>query len=897
MASKRLRPTLWDALDLNDNQNIYCKRDVLENEASVEMFFLNPLLKDLGYRDDQIKTKASIEAIKVGKGSKKINYKPDYALIAGGNPRCIIDAKSPNETLAEWIEQCSGYCLALNRRFESENPVKYFVLCNGDFTEVYAWDNETPLLVLEFSDFSWGNPKYEKLRLLLASERIALSESISSTSLQNFTLTRPTGEKARHLFSQCHRVIWKSGYGPQAAFLAFIKIMFVKLWSDRRLRHEPGTAQFFENDAHSVSLPSSSVTFSVAWIEAREREGIPNPIDSMLFSTLRDDLETNITLRKKKRLFDKSESINVAPHVLKDVVQRLEHFDMFGIDEDLNGRLFETFLSSTMRGKDLGQFFTPRSIVKLMSQMAMLVASSSHIDRVLDGCCGSGGFLIEALTLMRNSIRNNHTLTGTKRKELLDQIANESLYGIDFGKEPPLARIARINMYLHGDGGSRIYRGDALDKELEVPGEDDPEGIQNQNELKEKLSSVKFNVVLTNPPFSMTYETKNETQRGILNHYTIAHKTPAKLRTTLRSSIMFLERYWGLLEDGGKLITVIDDTLLSSADFDYVREYIRRAFTIRAIISLPGDAFRRQGARVKTSVLILEKKSNPEEGQVGCYYHFAEHLGVDDLTPRASEEEIQHARAKSSEEIKHVVEEFKSYINGKPVKTALTPDRIKGRLDLKFCVPDDGMLNRVWRKEGADVLPLDKIVDVIENVIYPKEYPEEEFILLKVNYAGKCVVEKQKKGRQIKAPSMYKVTTGDLIFSTIRATDGSIGVVPQKWDGALVSTTSYNVLRAKTLSETAYLWAVLRSFALRAEMQARSPGTGRYTTYWEDIRNLQIPWVGEDFRKQIGDGIIKVWKAEMKVEEEKASALLPLDKLSLNSATSKKRWLRSKAPT
>jgi len=44
-------------------------------------------------------------------------------------------------------------------------------------------------------------------------------------------------------------------------------------------------------------------------------------------------------------------------------VRRLEHTFLFGIDVDLNGRLFETFLSATMRGKDLGQFFTPRSIV------------------------------------------------------------------------------------------------------------------------------------------------------------------------------------------------------------------------------------------------------------------------------------------------------------------------------------------------------------------------------------------------------------------------------------------------------------------------------------------------------------------------------------------------------
>ena len=46
---------------------------------------------------------------------------------------------------------------------------------------------------------------------------------------------------------------------------------------------------------------------------------------------------------------------------------------------------------------------------------------------------------------------------------------------------------------------------------------------------------------------------------------------------------MFLERYYGLLRPGGKLITVIDDTLLASKDFAYVRDYIRDRFLVRAI--------------------------------------------------------------------------------------------------------------------------------------------------------------------------------------------------------------------------------------------------------------------------------------------------------------------------
>jgi type I restriction enzyme M protein len=107
-----------------------------------------------------------------------------------------------------------------------------------------------------------------------------------------------------------------------------------------------------------------------------------------------------LSYERKKRLFDKDERINLRPDVIKSVVARLEHFDMFGIDEDLNGRLFETFLSATMRGRDLGQFFTPRSVVKMMTRLANLGVDQMHQDKELDACCGSGRFLIEALTVM-----------------------------------------------------------------------------------------------------------------------------------------------------------------------------------------------------------------------------------------------------------------------------------------------------------------------------------------------------------------------------------------------------------------------------------------------------------------------------------------------------------------
>ena len=99
-----------------------------------------------------------------------------------------------------------------------------------------------------------------------------------------------------------------------------------------------------------------------------------------------DDMEKQIARRVKQRFFDKDEQIDLKPETIRGVAERLESFYLFGIDADLNGRLFENFLSATMRGKDLGQYFTPRTLVKLGVGLGDLKTA----DCILDGCCGTG---------------------------------------------------------------------------------------------------------------------------------------------------------------------------------------------------------------------------------------------------------------------------------------------------------------------------------------------------------------------------------------------------------------------------------------------------------------------------------------------------------------------------
>ena len=236
-----------------------------------------------------------------------------------------------------------------------------------------------------------------------------------------------------------------------------------------------------------------------------------------------------------------------------------------------------------------------------------------------------------------------------------------------------------------------------------------------------------------------------------------------------------------------------------------MRDFIRERFLAGAIISLPGDTFRNRGQRVKTSVLVLEKKQNDDEKQPSCFAFFSEALGVDNITPRASDADIQAARDRGGRPrpIKYL-KVYAEYLADGKRPSVLNPSRLNDRLDLKYCViRQPGRMAGKWRTDGIEVSRLDECLRPVEDIVIPREHSETEFTLIKVSYDGICEIEKIKKGKAIKAGKMFKVRAGQMVFSQIRATDGAIGIVPREMDGALVSG-SYYVFECGNEEETAY---------------------------------------------------------------------------------------------
>ncbi len=624
-------------------KNKFCEKSALRNESDVEQFFVSRLLKDLGYKDVNILTKHAIPAYVFGKGQKQQSHIPDYQVRVGKTPVVIVEAKHPQESLNKSITEAQDYAVVVNRGFIGKNPIRYVLASNGLKTILAKVDENRVLLDLSFEDFNNGNGKYQELRRYISLD--ASKKSPAITKERVFEFRTPELKDLKGVFKQAHDLIRrKQKIGPKKAFYEFTKLLFVKMNEDKNIQDRFDAKEPVQID---------DFNFSVYKIERTHENWI-----NTLFQRYRDDLDNLVARGEKKRIFMRDENIGLLPSTIKAIVEMIENFNLRSVEDDINGRVFEAFLEASVRGKELGQFFTPRSVVKFMVQMAELrilrdsTTGDYEPDSVLDGSCGTGGFLIFALSDLFRKIPNSHS----NKEALKKKIREDSLFGIDVSDDD-IVPITRMNMYLHGDGGSHIFLADTLDKDLLIEPGLEIEKQGEMRELKELLENKRFDVVLTNPPFSMKYEQNKPDEKRILEKYEIA-SLKSSLAKSLKSNLMFLERYHDVLKPGGKLLTVIDESVLNTEgqgkSMRLFRQWLRTKFIIRAVVSLPHNTFVNADAGVKTSVLYMTKRISEDEEQPTVFMALSKDIGHNDAGRVTSE----------WGDLREILDSFKRYQDG-----------------------------------------------------------------------------------------------------------------------------------------------------------------------------------------------------------------------------------------
>lgn len=692
-----------------------------------------------------------------------------------------------------------------------------------------------------------------------------------------------TIDEISKLFINIHDNIWKNEIrNPSAAFEELIKIIFIKIKKDEDLYKK------FNGTPHPKN---KDVVFSTIWI--KNQTETDNPINDILFKNLIKDLEKKIREKNKKRIFDVDDDINLNPKTIEKIVEDIEHVDFYIMDEDVHGRIFEIFLDSTIRGKELGQYFTPRDIVKLMIGLADIEVNKDRVETVLDACCGSGGFLIYAMNDMLQKAKGLKGLTNIEFDEIKKKIVDKSITGIDGGSEPPIYRIARMNMYLHGDGGSNIYFANSLNKKVGQIGKSNLELDDEILELKNILISQKkkFDVILSNPPFSMKHSRDNPEQRRILDQYIIS-----KNSKSLLSSLMFLERYKDLVSENGRIFAIVDESILSGDKYKEIREFIREIFIIVGIVSLPGDAFKRASARVKTSIIILRLKKDGEEQQ-DAFMQKSIYLGLSNKTAKRIGIDGNNLEQWKSEEIQEIIEEYKKFRMGINSKFIVKNSDISNRLDVKFCLKDNGRLKNHWVSHGLNTMPIGKVLMKAENR-KNSVADDEIYTLLKVTYDGNVLEADIKDGYDISYPNLYKVHTWDVLLSNMGMGRGAISIVPEYYNEKYVSN-EYTILTANSKEEATFYTNILRTKEILGDILTSSTGMNRGRIKWDEISKVEVPIYDKAIYDMEGtvNAIENLWNAHNQYNKQKLQQMNNIiTDLKLEDESATQRWLAYKPP-
>ncbi len=394
------------------------------------------------------------------------------------------------------------------------------------------------------------------------------------------------------ILTRCHNIIRDNDkLSPEAAFDETSKILFIKIQRERTEGKVYSMADYLQEKNDYLN-----------------RYAIDNtPYYQFVFRQTKDKY-------KEEEIFEDYDTIKIREHTFEAIIKCLEGLNLASIEDDVKGIAFEFFLGRTFRG-ELGQFFTPRAVVNFM----VSVLNPIEDDLVCDPCCGSGGFLISVFDEIRKNIESDYSASIDEKKERVGKLSTSCLFGVDANAR--MARVAKMNMIMHGDGHTCVYHHD---------------GLLNINGVFEN----RFDIILTNPPFGSRVNknlliseaekfTDDKKKRKNIATYGDAYvKALSQVEDNIGkpllslfktgkytniSEVLFIERCLNLLKPGGRMGIVLPDGVLSNENLQPVREYIESKANILFIVSLPNDVFVSSGAAVKSSIMFFQKKTESEE--------------------------------------------------------------------------------------------------------------------------------------------------------------------------------------------------------------------------------------------------------------------------------------------
>ena len=558
-------------------------RNYLDPEEIVEAESFLKLILVYNYPVQRIKL---FEKVTMGSSKKEadiIVYEDDLCF----NPSIIVECKKQDVSEAEFIqaiEQAASYAYALS------GTIKYIWTTSGIKDSYLQIDKErqTRIQIPNIPLFGKPVPKYTYVK----GGRLRNEEAGNDVIKQQFfDLEQVSESELTNRFKKAHQSLWAGGeLNPSDAFDELDKLIFCKIWDERKPRKngEPYAFQIFD-----IEKPKNATQ--------KDIDAIGQQITTEL-------AERILGLYEEGRNRDKEvfkDNIRLTPQRIRTVVSYLQGANLSKTDLDSKGKAFETFMGSYFRG-DFGQYFTPRNIVKFIVDVLPITNDS----KVLDTSCGSGGFLLYALDKVRQQAGLYYDEGTIDHYNHWHDFASKNLFGIEINEQ--IARTAKMNMIIHDDGHTNVISSDGLLRDSVIIEKTENKGFEYGT----------FDVIITNPPFGSTVK---QTEKAYLHQYSFGNKdvdwldtktSAVKERDSQSTEVLFIEQDKNFLKEGGYLAIVIPDGILTNSSLQYVRDNIEEWFRIVAVISMPQDAFKANGAGVKSSVMILKKWTNEQSQKI-----------------------------------------------------------------------------------------------------------------------------------------------------------------------------------------------------------------------------------------------------------------------------------------
>lgn len=594
---------------------------VLKPEEEVRQKYICRLVDSYGYDINQMEQELKVTNSQRGQGAARADiviWKSAKDKVGNKSAFIVVECKAESVTIRK-DDYYQGY------NYAAWAGAEFFVTTNLKETRIFkVVKGEIP-------------KKLEEIVDIPTAENATNAKKIKELLNQTKAFTR---DEFSRLLYKCHNIIRNNDkLSPEAAFDEISKILFIKI----RYERDNSGGQVFSLDRF-IKLKEDRATYN-------EEMGIKDnaPFYQEMFNQTKQ-------VFAQDHLFEPTEIIRIRENSFEQIVKELQVYNLSTTSDDVKGIAFEKFLGRTFRG-ELGQFFTPRTIVDFM----VSILDPQEGEYVCDPCCGSGGFLIRAFEYVREHIENeleirkeeiksilipaNYSDLRTEEQDILDQKVSDAfckmnfeidinnikgrlrslsfdcIYGTD--ANPRMARTAKMNMIMHGDGHGGVHHHDGL---LNVNG----------------IWDGRFDVILTNPPFGSRIdkdlkisEADRFTDEDKIKAYTRRYGEKyldalkqvndhigeslldqfAVAKLSGLTEVLFIDRCINLLKPGGRMGIVLPEGVLNNTNLQNVREYFESKAKILLIVSIPQEVFMAAGASVKPSLMFFRKFTNEEQSK------------------------------------------------------------------------------------------------------------------------------------------------------------------------------------------------------------------------------------------------------------------------------------------